>query len=77
MPVVMKSGDGDICDRCRVNIDFEGNAVAIYRWKSLDVDGRDVLDEDVTDWSDDEIRDVVAGVIGIIEGKEAIEIVWE
>lgn len=48
---------------CRVTV-MDGRAVARYRWAGLDVDGSESIDENVSDWSDDDIRETVATMIG-------------
>jgi hypothetical protein len=63
--------------RCKAHVDDEGRLSMTYRWSHLDVDGHDSHDEDVSDWSDRDIRDLVASLIGIEnEGDiEKIEVV--
>lgn len=70
----MQAEDGQVCERCLVTVDFEGVATAHYRWVGAVVDGYDQLEEDVTDWTDDEIREAVAQSIGMSAGIDEIEI---
>ncbi len=74
--MTMKSSDGVVCTRCTVTVS-EGVAVARYRWEGGDVDGRERFDEDVSDWTDDEIRDLAGDMVDIDEGRGEIEVVWD
>lgn len=69
----MKGEDGQICERCEVVVDC-GQATATYRWAGMDVDGHETIDDDVTEWSEGEIRDMMADMIGIEEGRDLISV---
>ncbi len=56
-----------------------GNGASItYRWEGLDVDGHDSIEDDCSDWTDDEIRDSAATIIGAEtpENHAKIEVCW-
>lgn len=71
---MMTAEDGGVCEWCRVTINTSGQARADYKWAGLDRQGSDALDEDVSEWSDQEVREVVAGIIGVEDGIDEIEI---
>jgi hypothetical protein len=73
--MTMKGEDGETCAHCTITI-IDGYAHAEYQWVGLLVPGRDRHDEDVSDWSDDEVREVVGGLIGITEGFADIKVNW-
>lgn len=50
--------------RCEARVNGEGQLSLVYRWSTLEVDGRDSHDEDVSGWNDDDIRDLAASIIG-------------
>jgi hypothetical protein len=67
-------------ERCTVTASvYDGTAAAVYRWSGNDRDGRVTFDEDFADWTDHEIREHAAAMIGIEEPGEIrkIEVVWE
>lgn len=66
-------------ERCTVTVGPEGRGSAVYRWSGNDVDGRVTFDEDFADWTDREIRECAAAIIGIEELGEIrkIEVFWE
>lgn len=40
--------------------------------------GRDRLDDEgVEDWTDDDVRTSVAAMLGIAEGSDEIEVIWD
>ena len=45
-------------------VDVAGTLIH-YRWEGNDIDGCDSFDEDVSSWSDSEIREMASGVVGI------------
>lgn len=62
-------------ERCAISIDEHGNLIAHYRWSHLQVDGSFAHDEDVSDWTDDEIKGLVADMIGAdSEDQKVMEI---
>lgn len=61
---------------CKVVIE-EGQARATYRWSDTIVNGRHDHDEDVSSWTDDEVVNLIADMIGADErDREKIEIEW-
>ena len=72
--MVMTNDDGEVCERCQVDVFDDGRAVANYRWADNDCDGVDSFDEDVSEWSDDEIRGAVAALVGIDVRHDLIEV---
>lgn len=75
--VVMKGEAGEVCTCCTVYVSDDGFARATYRWEGRDVGGSVVFDEDVRMWTDDAIRYHAGEIIGICEGRETIEVVWD
>ena len=68
--------DGPALVRCVITV-TEGVAHAVYRWSDRDRDGSDMIDEEVGEWTDDEIRAAMADLVGIGEAdRESIEVVW-
>ena len=65
-------------ERCEVVVS-EGRAVARYRWSDCGGDGCDRLDDDVSDWSDEEIIEHVCLLVGVerAEDKAVIKVVRE
>lgn len=60
---------------CKVTV-HDGVASARYHWEDLPVPGSISHDEDVSDWTDEEIADCIADLVGIEEGeKDKIEVV--
>lgn len=60
--------------RCKVVV-REGVATATYRFSDRDVDGVVSLDEDVTDWKDDDIIALTSDLIGCTDDEvEKIEV---
>lgn len=60
---------------CRARVDFEGNLTLKYRWSKLKVEGSMAHDENVLDWSDDDIVDLVADLVGIPDEEvEKVEV---
>jgi len=62
---------------CTVTV-TEGTAVAKYRWEGSLITGADMLDDDVSTWTDDEIREIMALSVGIEEkDRSRIDVVWD
>ena len=56
----------------------EGRLSMRYRVVGLHVDGRDGYDEDVSKWTDDDIRKIVCQMLDIdLTFKEEVEVVWD
>jgi hypothetical protein len=63
---------------CTATVTPEGYIQIAYRWKAAERDGSDLFtDEDVYGWSDDDVIDAVADLIGIerASDRERIEII--
>lgn len=72
--------DAQALEFCHVTVLDGGAAItATYRWAGNDVDGSDTWsDEDYSDWSDDDIRGLVADMIGCTDDDvDLIEVNWE
>ncbi len=53
---------------------IDGRATVYYKLSSLDVSGQDAIDDDVSEWTDLEIKDVIALMLGLSAAdKEIIE----
>ena len=53
---------------------IDGRATVYYKLSSLDVSGRDAIDDDVSEWTDSEIKDVIALMLDLCAAdKEIIE----
>lgn len=65
-------------ERCTATV-TNGIVSATYRWEGNDRDGGIRHDEDVSTWTDGEIRDAIAALIGAEEKEdvEKIEVVWD
>lgn len=62
---------------CKVTVSGD-TAIARYRWEGLMVDGSDCLDDDISGWSDDDIRQTVALVVGIDKvDVKRIDVIWD
>lgn len=62
---------------CRVTVNGDGVATARYKWKDNEVEGSDTHDEDMFEWTDDDIRDCFCGIIGYDGDKSIIEVDWD
>ena len=64
---------------CEVTVSAEGLARAEYKWAGLGVAGSQSHEEDVSQWSDDEIRECFADLLGIEDenDKAKIKVVWD
>lgn len=63
---------------CTAKVDCEGNLTMRYKWRDLLVEGSMRHDENVADWSDDDIVGLVADLIGCSdEDAEKIVVEWE
>ncbi len=53
---------------------IDGTATVYYKLSSLDVSGRDAIDDDVSEWTDSEIKDAIGLMLGLSAAeKEIIE----
>ncbi len=53
---------------------IDGTVTVYYKLSSLDVSGRDAIDDDVSEWTDPEIKDVIALMLDLCAAdKEIIE----
>lgn len=66
----------DKLDYCTVTVrEGEGASFARYRWIGNEGSGSDTFDEDLSSWSDDDIREHVAAIVGIDDDQlELIDI---
>lgn len=70
-----KDEGSDTLEYCRATVDLEGNLTMVYKWSHLKVRGSLSHDENVLDWSDDDIAGLVAALIGCSdEDAERIEV---
>ena len=53
----------EVLEYCTITVDG-GDASATYKWSHLDVEGGFSHDEDVSDWSNDELLDLFSVMIG-------------
>lgn len=63
--------------RCIIKVGPDGRVRATYRWSHLQIDGHDCHDEDVTSWSDQEIKQCVADLIGVTKPEDLDRMVVE
>ena len=65
-------------ERCDIRVQ-NGIATARYRWAHLRVDGHIQHDEDVTGWTDQDVLNVMANLIGIDTPKDraVMRLVWD
>lgn len=55
------------------SIDVEGGkAVARYKVEGAEVEGSDAFDEDVSDWTDDDLLDHAQAICGLPESQRGI-----
>lgn len=66
----------DVLNYCVVTV-TDRTAAVRYRWNDKR-EGSDLIDDDVSEWTDEEIREVVANIVGIEDDdREKIEVVWD
>ncbi len=62
----------------KATVDYEGELSITYQVSGLSTTGRDDHDEDVSDWKDKEIKDLVKRLIGVPDDQaDLIEIIWD
>lgn len=54
---------------CNITVKEDGSAAASYQWEGLPATALSYNEEDVSEWSDDEIIDLFADLCGIEEGE--------
>lgn len=70
----MSSENEETLEWCTARVSCDGRVTATYRWSGNDIDGQDQYDdEDVAEWTDSDIRDLVSGLVGI-EGDDVKKI---
>ena len=63
---------------CKVTVDMEGNAHAVYQWDGNPISGSQFYEEDVSSWGDDDVKELFCDLIGI-EGDncDRVTVDWE
>lgn len=75
----MLDEDGRVCTRCEVFLydEFAGAGGCVRCWWEGDkLPTQQDIHQDTTDWSEDEVIDVVASMLSITQGKELIQVNW-
>lgn len=75
---MIKSSDGGTYDWVKVVVDGCGDGAQItYRCTELNKDGSDSLDDDCSQWTDDEVREQTCAMLDIVEGMSEIQVEFD
>lgn len=73
-----RNTDGEAYHDISASVDTEGNLRIRYRVENANRPGSESHDENVSSWSDDEVRELIESMLGMDEGTlEDLEIDWE
>ncbi len=61
----------------KATVDCEGELVIRHKLVGFPTEGSLAHDEDVSDWSDSDIRKVIAGLLDAEDQKDIIEVIHE